>query len=178
MKNKNTSIILALVVAMSIFSCSKKITSISDTEKYQKLSQQLEMNRESSNTLSASADEKAIEISTKDTRFETALAKANLTEVQKKRVEKIVTKIQSSKAYQKAVAKKSIESSITKQNSPEKANAITGNLRTGIILAAIGVILLIVGRILWFDPIIGSIFYVIGAILLLIGLIMILLSLI
>lgn len=160
---------------MSIFSCSKKISSINDTERYQKLSHQLEMNREST-TLTASADEKAIEISAVDTRFETALAKANLTEVQKKKVEKIVSKIASSKVYQKMVAKNAEKSSIKEKNSPEKVNAVSGNLRTGIILSAIGLILLLVGAFLLFP--IGYIFYIIGAILLIIGLIMILLSLI
>ena len=179
MKTINTLLFTLVILALTIFSCTKKPISNTDNENNQKYSRQLEMNYETNQSvLSASTNENEVLTPTSDRRFETAMVGSN--KFNKNSTSKTLRAnakdfkvISESHPLYKMVSKR-VEKISNNQKS-DTENAVTGRLRTGIILAAIGLVVLLVGYFMPFP--ISTIFIVGGAILFIIGIVIILLDL-
>ena len=182
MKTINTYLFTTVILALTIVSCSKKPISNSIDENNQKYSRQLEMQYDNNSTLlSASTNENALIIPTAERRFDLSESKLELASIKTNKNLKTkslnakgenIKVISESHPMYKMVSKR-VEK-LTKDQKATGENAISGRLRTGIILAAIGLVLLLLAYVMPFP--INVIFYVGGAILFIIGIVLILLD--
>ncbi|MFN0050510.1 MAG: hypothetical protein ACKVOU_15425 [Cytophagales bacterium] len=174
MKTNNTNLVITLILALTIFSCSKKITSHNNNDTYKMYSQQLEMDYVPENTqITASANEEITPLVAVDTRFENASNVKSKTILENKHFKKGTTILEriDNKVSNDIISTNALK--IKDQKSAEADKVVSGKLKTGIIIGAVGLALLITAG---FFGAAAPIVYVIGAVMFIIGVVLILLD--
>lgn len=170
-----------LCLSVALFSCSKKLQTFKFGQPYyqnntataqQNAPEAPIANEERNSTVEASTNHEAVVTATPDAIAVVKAVKASST---KKSVEPIATE---STSKEKLSLKEKIAKKVNKKIQKQMGKTgVSGNLRIGIIVAAIGLLVLIIAGIGGFGGASG-VFWILGAIALLIGLIIILLDLI
>ena len=169
-----------LCLSVVLFSCSKKLQTFKFGQPYyhnnsasaqKNITETPVANEEENTTAQVSTGNEAVAV----TPEAIAVAKAVKSSSPKESVEPITTE---STSKEKLSLKEKIAKKVNKKIQKEMGKSgVSGNLRTGIIVAAIGLLVLIIAGIGGFGGASG-VFWILGAIALLIGLIIILLDLI
>lgn len=175
MKTKFTIILSAL--GLFLFSnCSRKPIALNADKEYKELSRQLEMSYQSHhdnslNDVTASIDDTEIKIEENASVENTDLNAVRASDARTINAMKRMEKLANNKLVNKIITRK-VEKAMKKMEAKE-GKAVSGNLRTGIIVGAVGLLLLIIAG--FFGGAAGLI-YVLGAVLFVIGVVLILLS--
>ncbi len=180
MKSTQTLFIYAILASVILSSCSKRTISSTNIDEYKKYSHQLEMDYAVDNsTLSASNNESEVILPVADARFEPAVA-SNMEISAKKEnmVSRVIIKSERKMNLMEKIVAKKVEKmmnkkKITESKADASQNEVTGRLRTGIIIGAIGLLLLITAG---FFGAAAPVIYVGGAVLFIIGIVFILLA--